>query len=198
MSFLASEAGAVVVADDVGHVCLFYAALEGDKVEEALIALRVLRTGHHRKHGAQFLADEDGVLHLALGVAGVHVAALDMDFGRCRVEILELQFANLPAVHGVGVLGVEAGNVELHHAAADFLVRGEPDTDGAVFEFGVLHDVLHGVHDLRHAGFVVGPQKGGAVCGNERLALIMKHFREFLRLQSAGPERPFRSMAPPL
>ena len=155
--FLAGfELGAVVVPDDVGKVGLLYGSLEGDEVEEALVALRVFRAGQHGQHGVQFLSDVDGVLHLALGIAGVHVTALDVDFGRCRVEVLELQLTDLSAVHGVGEVGAEAGDVKLDHAAADFFVGGKADAHLAVLEFRVLHHVLHGVHNLGHAGFVVG------------------------------------------
>ena len=172
-----------MVTDDVGEIGLLHAALEGDEVEEALIAFRVFRACHHGKHGVELLAYEDGVFHLALGRAGVDVTALDVDFGAGGVEVLKLQFSNFAAVHGVCVLCAEAFNVEFHYAAADFFVRGEPDLDGAVLEFRVLHYVLDGVHDFGHAGFVVCAKKGGAVRGDEGLAHEMKHFRELGGLQ---------------
>ena len=173
----------VMVTDDVGEVCLLHRALEGDEMEEALVALRVFRAGHNGKHGIEFLADKDGIFHLALGIAGVDVAALDMDFGTCRVEVLKLKLSNLAAVHGVGVVCAKALDVKLHNAAADFFVRGKTYPDGPVLEFRVLHNILDGVHDFCNAGLVIGPKKGCSVCCDKGLADIMEHFREFRGLQ---------------
>ena len=181
--FLGLELGAVVVADDVGEVGVFHRTLEGDDVEEALVAFRVFRTLLYGQQTVKLLPDQDGVAHLSLGASRVYVPALDMDFGAGGVEVLELQFPDLPAVHGIGEIGAETLYIEFHHAAADFLVRGEPDLHRAVLEFRMLHHILDRVHNLRHAGFVVCAEEGGSVRRDERLPHIMKHFREFLRLQ---------------
>ena len=177
------ELGAVVVADDVGDVRLFHRAVEGDQVEEPFVAFRVFRALVHGQQGAELLADVEGVLHLTLRVTGVYVPALDMDLGRCGIEVLELQFADLAAVHRVRIVRAEAGDIELHDAAADFLVGGEPDLDGPMLELRVRNDVLDRVHDFRHAALVVGAQECRTVGRDERLAHIMEHFRELGRLQ---------------
>ena len=127
---------------------------------------------------AELLADVDGVLHLALRIARVHVPALDVDLGRCGIEVLELQFADLAAVHRIGVVRAEAGDIELHDAATDLLVGGEADLDGPMLEFGMGHDVLDRVHDLRHAALVVGAEERCAVGRDQCLAHVVEHFRE--------------------
>ena len=170
-----------MVADDVGEIGLLDGSLEGDEVEEAFVAFGVFGALLYGQEGVEFLADEDCVFHLALGAAGVHVSALDVDFCAGGVEVLELQFANLAAVHGVGIIGPEALYVEFNHAAANFFVGGEADFDRPVLELRVLHDVLDGGHDFCDAGFVVGPEKGGAVRGDEGFSHVMKHFGEFFR-----------------
>ncbi len=106
-----------------------------------------------------------------------------MDFGRCGVEVLELQFSHFAAVHGVGEIGPEARHIELNHATTDFLVRSEADADFAVLDLGMLYQILHGGHDFCHAGLVIGPQKGGSVGGDERLAHVVQHFGELFRLE---------------
>ena len=173
----------VVVADDVGEIGLLYGSLEGDEVEEALVAFRVFRTLAGGQQGIEFLADMDGVAHLSLGIAGVHVAALDVDLGAGSVEVLKLQLAYLAAVHGIAEIGPETGDVELDHAAADFFVGREADADLAVLELRMLHDVLHRVHNLGHAGLVVGAQQGGAVGGDEGLAHVVQHLGELRGLE---------------
>ena len=40
------------------------------------------------------------------------------------------------------------------------------------------HDILDGVHDLGHAGLVVGAEQRGAVGGDDRLALVREQLRE--------------------
>ena len=47
----------------------------------------------------------------------------------------------------------------------------------------MVHDVLHRIHDFGHARLVVSAQKGGAVCGDDGFAFMVKQFREFRRLQ---------------
>ena len=153
-------------------------------MEEALVALGVFWALLNRQQRIEFLADEDGVAHLALGGARMHVAALDMDLRGCCVEVLELQFSRLTAIHGISIFGVEPGHVELHNAAPDLLVGSETDTDGAVLELGMSHDVLHRVHDFGDTGLVVGAEKRRAVGGDDGLAHMAEQFREFGRLQS--------------
>ena len=106
-----------------------------------------------------------------------------MDSGACGVEVLELQFADFAAVHGIGIIGPEALDIEFYHASADFFVGGEADFKGSVLEFRVLHDVLDGGHDFCDAGFVIGPEEGGAVRCDEGFSNVVKHFREFFGLQ---------------
>ena len=52
-----------------------------------------------------------------------------------------------------------------------------------MLEFGVFHHILHGVHDFGDAGFIVGPEEGGAVGGDEGLALVLTHLGELFRLE---------------
>ena len=52
---LGLELGAVVITDDVGDVGFFDGAVEGNQVEEALIALSVFRALVHREQTAEFV-----------------------------------------------------------------------------------------------------------------------------------------------
>ena len=172
-----------MVTDYVGDIRLLDRTAETDNVEEALVAFGIFRPLLNRQQCVQLSGDQDRVLHLALRVARVHVPSLNVDLRRGRVEILELQLTDLPAVHRVGIFSPEPLDIELNDSASDLLVRRETDLDLTVPELGMLHDVLHRVHDLGHAGLVVRTQKGCAVGGDERLPHIMKHLRELRRLQ---------------
>ena len=57
---------------------------------------------------------------------------VDVNLGGCRVEVLIFQLAQLTAIHGVGHVGSKARHVKQIGAAANLLVRGETDFDGAV------------------------------------------------------------------
>ena len=63
-------------------------------------------------------------------------------------------------------------------------------------ELRMRDDILHRVHDFGHARLVVGPEQGRPVGGNERLADIMQHFREFGRLQRQPRDPAKRNVAP--
>ena len=111
------------------------------------------------------------------------IASLDMDLRRCGIEVLELKFANRAAIHGIGIVRTEAGNVELDHSASYLLVRRESYAYVSVPEFGMADYVLHRIHNLRHSGLVIGAQEGSPVGSDEGLSLIIKKFREFRRPQ---------------
>ena len=87
------------------------------------------------------------------------------------VEVLILQLAQRAAVHRVGVLRTEAGNVEQIRAAADFLVRREADAHRAVLRRVRRHEPGRQGHDFRHAGLVVRAQHAVAAGDDHILAL---------------------------
>ena len=60
------------------------------------------------------------------------------------------------AVHRVGEVGAELFQIDLVDAAADFLVGGEQDLDGAVLDMRIVDQELGRIHDLGEAGLVVG------------------------------------------
>ncbi|MNI47711.1 hypothetical protein D3C73_1022430 [compost metagenome] len=67
--------------------------------------------------------------------------------------------------------------------AADFLIRGEGDADFAVFDLRMGQQIGHSGHDLGDPGLVVRSKQCGAVCGNERMPLILSQLREAARGQ---------------
>ena len=89
----------------------------------------------------------------------------------CTVEILVLQFTQRSAVHRVGVLRAEAGNVEQIRAAADFLVRREANAHRAVLRRVGGGEPRRQGHDFRHAGLVVRAQHAVAAGDDHVLAL---------------------------
>ena len=164
-------------------------------MEEAFIAACVLRTLIYREEGVELHSDEDGVLHLALSCTRVYVASLDTDCGSGCIEILIFKLADLASVEGVGILGSEFRNVELHDSAADLLVRCESDLDLSVLEFRMLHDVLYCVHDLSDTGLVVRSEEGSSVCGDKRLALVKLELRELRWLEAEARHALERDLA---
>ena len=164
--------GPVVVPDDIGEGggCLVAGHLA--QVVEALVALGVGRGLGGRQQIDQLHGHENGALHLVFGRAGVDVHAMNGDLSAGGVEVFILQLAQLAAVYGVGHRRAEARHVEVVGAAAHLLVGGKAHGNAAMGDLRVEGEILHGGHDLRHAGLVVSPQQGSAVGDDQVLAHI--------------------------
>src|SRR5699024_6505428 len=87
------------------------------------------------------------------------------------VEVLVFDLAQGAAVHGVGVVRGEGGDVEAVRAPADLLVGGEADAHRAVGRAARKQPPCT-LQNLCHAGLVVGPQQGGAVGDDQALAHV--------------------------
>ena len=95
--------------------------------------------------------------------------ALDLYHGGGGVEVLKFDLSHSAAVGRVGEVRPEALNVKAVRTAAHLFVGGDADADGHMG--GLVPDqLLHSREDLRHAGLVVGAQKGGAVGDDQMLA----------------------------
>ena len=82
--------------------------------------------------------------------------AVDCKPQRGRIEVLILQLAQRAAVHSVGHVGPETRHVKEIRAAADLLVRREPDQDIPMGDLRMREEVRGHFHDFRHARLVVG------------------------------------------
>ena len=96
--------------------------------------------------------------------------AVDRDGGAGGVEVLVLDAAHITAIDGIGKVGPKAGNVEQGSALADLLIGGKGDAELAVGQL-LFDKGLGSGQDLSDAGFIVSAQQGGAVGGDESLAL---------------------------
>ena len=94
----------------------------------------------------------------------------DVQPGGGGVEVLVLDGAGCPAVHGVGVLSSKGGHVKVVRALADLLIRSEGHADAPVGNT-LGQQLLTQGHDFSHARLIVRPQQGGAVGGDEGLSL---------------------------
>ena len=153
-------------------------------MEESLVSACILRALFHREKGIKLHSDQDGVKHLALCIAWVNVSSLDLYCCSSCIKILVFKFSHCAAVHGVGIACSEFLNVEFNNSSSDFLVWGESDLDFSVLEFRMLHNVLNRIHDFSYAGLVVCSKKGGSICGDDSLALVVKQFWEVADLKA--------------
>ena len=164
------QTGGVVVPQDIAQLGLVDIAVHLAQVIEALAALGGLGTGHQGESHMELHGHVGGVNHGILGAAGVNRQAPDGDGGRSGVEVLVLDAAHVAAVHRVGEVSAEPGNVEQVGSLADLLVGGEGNAELAMG--GALpQDRFRGGEDFGHARLVVGAQQGGAVRGDEGFAL---------------------------
>ena len=95
---------------------------------------------------------------------------MDGHGGSSGVEVLVLDVAGIAAVHRVGKVCTKTGDIEQIGTLADLLVRGKADAQLAVGT-ALADNGLHGGHDFSHTGFIICTQQGGAVGGDQGLAL---------------------------
>ena len=164
------QLGGIVVAQDVAQLCGGDIAVHLAQVVEALTPLSGLGTCHHGQSAVELHGNVGGIDHGVLGGAGVHREAVDGHGGGSGVEVLVLDVAGIAAVHRVGKVCAKAGDIEQVGTLADLLVRGKADAQLAVGA-ALADNGLHSGHDLSHTGLIVCTQQGGAVGGDQGLAL---------------------------
>ena len=162
----------VVIADDVGRFGGGFIARHFAEVEEALIALGVGGSFGGGQQADKFRQQQGRVLHFVFGTTGVDIEPPHLDRRRRGIEVFILDLAQLAAIHGIGFLGREAIHAEAVGAAADLLIGGETDGNGTMLYLGVSQQVLAQGNDLRHTGFIIGAQQGGAIGDNKLLAEV--------------------------
>ena len=86
-----------------------------------------------------------------------------MDFGPGSIEVLILQFAQVPSVNGVGPLAAELLYIEMVCAPAYFLIGVKAYAYVSVLDFIVIAQIAHRLHDFCDACLVVSPEQRGAV-----------------------------------
>ena len=180
------KAFTVMVADDVTHLRPLHVRLDAQQVIESLIALRRLWRLIGRQHRGELGCQCIGVHHLSLGIARMHAHTFYIYLGRGSVEVLELQFAHVAAVHRVGPFATELLHIEVVGAHADLLVGVEGDADGAVLHLLMLLQPHHRLHDLGNASLVVGSEERMAVSHNEVFAHMAQQFWELLGRHQKG------------
>ena len=175
------EAGAGVVAYDIGERGFLHVAVHAEQVVETLILGRALGRFGGWHQGSVLRGHAGGVDHLVLGIAWVDAHARHLYLGRGGVEILELQFAKFAAVHGVGKVATEFLHIEAVRAESDFLVGIEAHADTAVLDFGMRDEVDHCLHDFGDARLVVCAEQRMAVGHDDVLAHVVEQFGKLLR-----------------
>ena len=112
----------------------------------------------------------DGVLHLALGEAGMGADAVDIDHRGIGRKGLVLKMADGLAIDGVGKVGAELAQIDIIDAAADLFVGREQQPNRAVLELWIAEQNFRRIHDRGDAGLVVGAEQRGAVAGDDVVA----------------------------
>ncbi|MPL97912.1 hypothetical protein SDC9_44108 [bioreactor metagenome] len=167
-----------VVPDDVVHGSGLHIPGKAQEVEEPFVFLGCRRSFVGREHGGQLQAQEDGVHHLVLGLAGMDAPSVDRHPGPGGVEGLVAYLPHFPAVHGVGEIGAELLQVQQARPVADLLVGGEGNLHAAVDELRMGRHVLQGRHDLGDSRLVIGAEEGRPVGDHQGLAPVFQQVGE--------------------
>ena len=172
---------AVVVADDVGELCLFGIGVHSKQVEESLVSLGCLGSLVGRKHRCQFHSKSVGIDHLTLGISWVHTHSVDSNFRTGSIEVLVFQFSQVATVHGVCPFTSKSLHVEVMGTHTDFLVGIESHAYVAMLNLLVVAQIAHGLDNLGNTRLVVGTEQSVSVGYDKVLTHMLKQFREFLR-----------------
>ena len=122
----------VVVADDVAECRFGHVALHVGQVVEPFAAFGGGGCFVFGERHRNFDGHEACVFHDALGFAGMHALAVNLEGGTCGVEVFVSDVAFVSAVDGVGVFSREIAQVQTVGAASDFFVWSEADPDVSV------------------------------------------------------------------
>ena len=123
------------------------------------------------------------ILHGVLCAARMDREAVYRDKSSGSVKVFIADFARFVAVHRVGIGCAKMLHIKQVSTLANLLIGGKAHADLAVGAFFFLQDLQHG-HNLGHTGFVVRcfqnlsdaglvvrTQQGGAIGGDQGLAL---------------------------
>ena len=121
-----------------------------------------------------------GIDHLVFRITRVYTYSCKIKFCSCRVEVLKLNFAELATVHRVSPFATELLYIKLVRTKPNFFVGVEAHANLAVLDFGVLHEVNHGLNDFGNTCFVVGAKQGVTVGNDDVFSLVLEQFGELL------------------
>ena len=170
------EHSLVMVADDIGKRGFLNGSLEGAKMEETFVSVRLARHFIARHQAHKLVGDETGIYHLVLGISGMYIASLDADLGTGRIEVLILQLAHFTTIHGVSPFATELLHIKEMCASANLFIGIECHTDFSVLNLGMRHQILHGCHNLGNTSLVIRAQKSVTVSYNQVLTNMVLQF----------------------
>ena len=160
----------IVVTHDIPQLCQRNLAHHAGKVIKALVPggmLGAILLG-------QALVIVHGYLlrvhHHILCLAGMHRKAAHRDHCRGGVEVFIFQPAHIAAVHRVGIGCAKAFQIKKVASLTNFLIRRKGNADFSVGDLFGLQAFGHG-KDLGNTSLIIGPQQGGTVACDQRLAL---------------------------
>ena len=168
----------VVVADNIIHNGFFHTAVQRVKVVEALIPFCMLRAVGFREQPVKFSRHPQGIEHFVFRVSGMDALSFNRNSRGSGVEGLIFNASQCPAVHGIGALRSESGNIKTVDAAADFLVRRKPDGNTAVPDLRMCQQIFSHAHDLGNTGFVIRAEESRPVRDYQFFPFIACESRE--------------------
>ena len=133
-----------------------------------------------RKCANELCRHASGVDHLVFRVSGVHTDACKFKLRSCRVEVLKLNLAELATVHRVSPFATELLHIKLVRTKSNFFVGVKAYANLAVLDFGVLHEVNHGLNDFSDTGLIVCAKQGVTVGNDDVFSLVLEQFGELL------------------
>ena len=171
--FLFFKFTAVMITQNVFHMRMVCRAAHFIQMIEAFIAFGTGGNFVRRKQCVEFHSDQQRVLHLVLGIAGMCRQPLYINRSRSSIEVFVFQLADGASVDCIRVVNGKMTPVDMHCAVSDFFIRREHQADGSVRVFGMLQIKAEYFHDLRDTGLVVASKDGSPVRDNQCISLLL-------------------------
>ena len=85
----------------------------------------------------------------------MYASAVEGHLGAGRIEVFVFQLTDASAVHRIGKISAEKGNIKEIGTRPHFFIRGKADFNGAVGNFRMGKQILRHSHNFRYPRFVV-------------------------------------------
>ena len=164
------KAFGTVVTHNVAQLGAGHIAFHAAQVVETLAVLSVFGAVVIRQGVVELNGNVLRILHGVLCAARMDREAVYRDKSSGSVKVFIADFARFVAVHRVGIGCAKMLHIKQVSTLANLLIGGKAHADLAVGAVFFLQDLQHG-HNLGHTGFVVRTQQGGAIGGDQGLAL---------------------------
>ena len=165
----------IMIPDNVFRFGAFHIPAHIGKMKEPLSVFCVLRSFFLRQLCMQIHQKLQCIYKASVSFPRMNAAPMRGKRCRGRVKGLSGKTTQPSAINGIGVMCAEILYFKMIHASACFFFGSESYAYGTVLLLRMFHKILHGLHYLCYAGFIIGSQQGRTVSDDNTLPFHICH-----------------------